>query len=234
MHEKDIRNEMISLNDADRYQRDNLSSVVVDYIKEMILARVYNEGEHILETEVANKLGISRGPVREGIKDLEKEGIVTVLSRKGTYVTKFQLEDIKEIFDIRLLLEYNIIEILIHEDKLTEQDFKVLEDIVKDMVDIVNQSDNFSERMIQLSLKDMEFHKFIWQKSGSKRRVNILKGIYFQIRMAMLYDTNETGDLLVTATDHYDIIRFLRNKDIEKCKEALRDHIISYRDGKFA
>lgn len=234
MHKKDIRKEMSSLNDADRYQRDNLSSVVVEYIKEMILARVYNEGEHILESEVANKLGISRGPVREGIKDLEKEGIVTVLSRKGTYVTKFQIEDIKEIFDIRLLLEDDIIEILINENKLTEQDFKILEDIVKDMVDIVSSSEDFSERMIKLSLKDMEFHKFIWHKSGSRRRVNILNGIYFQIRMAMLYDTKETGDLLVTATDHYEIIRFLRDKDIEKCKEALRDHIISYRDGKFS
>lgn len=217
----------------DRYQRDNLCSVVVDYIKEMILARVYKEGEHIFEAEVAMKLGISRGPVREGLKDLEKEGIVTVISRKGTYVTKFLIEDIKEIFDIRLLLEDNIIEILINENRLTEQDFRVLESIIEDMVDIAKKTEDFIQKTIKINMKDMEFHMYIWQKSGSKRRVDILKGIFFQIKMAMLYDTNETGNLMITATDHYEIIKFLRNKDLANCKKALRNHIISYRDGKF-
>ena len=67
------------------FTRDNLSGVVVDYIKESILSGKYKEGEHILETEVAFELGISRAPVREGIKELEKEGIVTTIPRKGTY-----------------------------------------------------------------------------------------------------------------------------------------------------
>jgi DNA-binding GntR family transcriptional regulator len=82
-------------------------------------------------------------------------------------------------------------------------------------------------------MKDMEFHKFLWQKSGSSRRVEILSGIFFQLRMAMLYDTNKTGNLFVTATDHYEIIKHLRNRDLESCKRALREHIISYKEGMF-
>lgn len=215
------------------YQRDNLCSVVVDYIKEMILSGEYKTGEHVLEADVALKLGISRAPVREGLKELEKVGIVTVLPRKGTYITKFTLEDIKEVFDIRLLLENNILEILINENKMTEEDFSALEGIVHEMVKIANSKEDELDKVIKINMKDMEFHKFLWQKSGSKRRVEILSSIFFQLRMAMLYDTNKTGNLFVTATDHYEIIKHLRNKDLDSCKRALREHIVSYKEGIF-
>ncbi len=213
------------------YQRDNLCSVVVDYIKELILSGTYRAGDHVLESEVALKLGISRAPVREGLKELEKEGIVTVLPRKGTFITKFTLEDMKEVFDIRLLLEDNILEILINENKMMEEDFDTLEKIVNDMVKIANSKEENMNKAIMINMKDMEFHKFIWQKSGSRRRVELLSGIFFQLRMAMLYDTNRTGDLFATATDHYAIIKYLRNKDIDKCKRALREHISFYKEG---
>lgn len=215
------------------YQRDNLCSVVVDYIKEMILSGSYKAGDHVLESEVALKLGISRAPVREGLKELEKEGIVTVLPRKGTYITKFTLEDIKEVFDIRLLLENNILEILVNQDRLKEDDFKALEEIVNKMVKIANSNEDELQKAILINMKDMEFHKFLWQKSGSSRREEILSGIFFQLRMAMLYDTNKTGNLFITATDHYEIIKHLRNGDLESCKRALREHIISYKEGLF-
>ncbi|AKL97237.1 transcriptional regulator GntR family [Clostridium aceticum] len=215
------------------YQKENLCSIVVDYIREMILCGVYKEGDHILETEVAKNLGISRAPVREGIKELQNEGIVTVIPRKGTYITKFTLEDIKEVFDIRLLLENNILEILISENKLSEEDFLTLENIVSSMIQVVNGPEDIEKKAMIINMKDMEFHRFIWKKSGSSRRVEILEGIFFQLRMAMLYDTNETGNLLVTATDHYEIIKHLRSKDLERCKKALREHIVSYKDGRF-
>ncbi len=215
------------------YQRENLCRVVADYIKEAILEGIYREGDHILETEVAQALGISRAPVREGIKELEKEGILTIVPRKGTFMTKFTIEDIKEVFDIRLLLENDILELLMTEDKLSEKDFAALEIIVEDMVTIVNSSGDPVKKAIMLNSKDMEFHRYIWKKSGSKRRIEILERLYFQLRIAMFYDTNETGNLLITATDHYEIIKNLRSRDLENCKKALRDHIILYKEGRF-
>lgn len=210
--------------------RHNLSKIVVDYIKESILSGLYKEGDHILETEVANTLGISRAPVREAIKELEKEGIVQTLPRRGTFVTRFSLEDIREVFEIRMLLENNIFKILIHENRLSARDYAKLENLVHDMERIANSREDDREKSIKLNLKDMEFHRYLWNKSGSKRRVQILEQIFFQLRMAMLYDTNETGDLTKTATDHYEIINALKRKDISKCREALEKHIITYNE----
>ena len=223
------------LNEQQNYlsRRENLNSIVVDYIKEEILAGNYKIGEHIYEGEVAMKLGISRAPVREAIRELENEGILTTKPRKGTYVTDYTLEDMKEVFDIRLLLENNINKILIYEDKLTEKDFKHLEHLVEEMVEIAESSYDDNKKSILINKKDMDFHRFIWQKSGSQRRVKILESMFFQLRIAMLYDMYETGNFLQSATDHYDIIDALRSKDIDRCKKALREHIISYKIGAF-
>ena len=223
------------LNEQQNYlsRRENLNSIVVDYIKEEILAGNYKIGEHIYEGEVAMKLGISRAPVREAIRELENEGILTTKPRKGTYVTDYTLEDMKEVFDIRLLLENNINKILIYEDKLTEKDFKHLNHLVQEMVNIAESSYDDNKKSILINKKDMDFHRFIWQKSGSQRRVKILESMFFQLRVAMLYDMYETGNFLQSATDHYDIIEALRSKDIDKCKKALREHIISYKIGTF-
>lgn len=208
--------------------RGNLNSTVVEFIKESILIGRYKEGDRIIETEVSETLGISRAPVREGLRDLEQEGIVTTIPRKGTFVTEYHEEDIKEIFDIRLLLENNINKILIYEDKLKMEDFKLLENLVNEMKSIAESNLDENNKFLLINQKDMEFHRYIWNKSGSQRRVKLLESIFFQLRVAMLYDMNETGDLVKSAMDHIDIIEALKSKDIEKCKYALRNHIISY------
>lgn len=215
------------------YQRDNLCSVVSDYIKEQILVGKYKAGDHVLEATIAKNLGISRSPVREGIKDLEKEGIVEIVPRKGTYVTTFTLKDIHEVFDIRILHEYDILKILISERKLTELDFFQLTQLVDKMVEIVNGPLSDQEKLIQINKLDMDFHILLWNRSDSKRRVKILKDMFFQLKMAMMYDTSQTGDLMQTATDHYTIIKYLRGGDLEKCKKAFLYHINSYKEGSF-
>ena len=59
-----------------RVDRDNLNSIVVEYLKEAILSGTYNEGDRIVETEVADHLGVSRAPIREAIRELEKEALL--------------------------------------------------------------------------------------------------------------------------------------------------------------
>ncbi|HYE82351.1 MAG TPA: GntR family transcriptional regulator [Clostridia bacterium] len=205
--------------------RSNLCSVVAGYIKGVILEGIYREGDHVFETEVAKALGISRATIREGIKELEKEGILTIIPRKGTFITRYTAEDIKEIFDIRRLFENDILELLISENKLSEKDFTTLEVIVKDMVMIVDSAGDSIKKAIMFNDKDMEFHRYIWEKSGSRRRVEILERLYFQLKVAMFCDTHETGDLMIKAADHYEIIKCLRSNNLENCKKTLSNHI---------
>jgi DNA-binding GntR family transcriptional regulator len=219
---------MISI---DRWDRRNLSSIVVDYIKEKILTGEYKEGDHVSETKVAQELSMSRAPVREGIKDLQNQGLIMFKPNKGNYVAKITLDDVKEIFDIRLLLEDTILEILIKQNKLTNADFTKLEKLVDEMVEIANTDENFEHKVVKINQKDMDFHKFLWEKSGSKRRVKILCDLFIQLQMAMVIDTKLTGNLESTAKDHYDIVKALIKGDFEESKKALRNHISYYSSG---
>lgn len=217
-----------------RADRDNLNSIVVEYLKEAILSGSYNEGDRIVETEVADHLGVSRAPIREAIRELEKEGIVETKPRRGSFVTKYSLEDIKEIFDIRLLLENNINKILIDEDRLGDIDYFNLTNMVREMEAVAgDETISDHEKYLRMNRYDMDFHRYIWRKSDSKRRVKMLETIFFQLRIAMIFDMQKTGDFFISATDHYAIIDALRSNNIEQCKVALQEHIISYKEGTF-
>lgn len=213
------------------YLKKNLSEIVVDYIKNKILTGEYKEGDHVSEVSVAEALNISRAPVREGIKELQNQGLIKFIPRKGNYVTRMTLEDVKEVFDIRLLIENSVIEILIKENKLQERDYNRLKEIIDEMMNIANSIGDIRDKTIKINELDMEFHIFLWQKSDSKRRVKILTDLFIQLQLAMVFDTQMTGDLEVTASDHYEIVKFLKEGNIEECKKALKDHIISYRKG---
>ena len=181
----------------------------------------------MLEADIAKTLGISRGPVREAIKAVEQAGIVTVEPRKGAFVAIFDNDKINEVFEIRILLETSIIEYLIVHKKLVESDFAALNKLVEEMVEIAGGGEDSNEVLLALNKKDIEFHRYIWQKSKNQLKKRILDDLYFRLRLAMLHDTKATKNLLKTATDHFAIIKGLREGDIGRCRQALIDHIES-------
>ncbi|MDA8220947.1 GntR family transcriptional regulator [Desulfosporosinus sp.] len=217
------------MEDEKRSLPENLSSLVVDYIKNKIFKGQFKEGDHVTEVKIAEELGISRAPVREGIRELQNQGLMKSVPRKGNFIVRMGLDDVREIFDIRLLLENSVLEMIIKEKKLTEANYNSLTQIIDQMVTIANGHGDDAEKIVKINQKDMEFHGFLWEKSGSKRREKILRDLYGQLQMAMVIDTQLTGDLGVTAKDHYDIIKYLKLGDLENCKSALKNHISTYK-----
>ncbi|ADO81891.1 GntR family transcriptional regulator [Ilyobacter polytropus] len=213
-----------------KFFHENLSDKVVEFIKQKIFTGEYKKGHHILEQEIANELNISRAPVREGIKLLQNQELIKFIPRKGNYVNEFTMEDIKEIYDIRLLIETSVFEILINEKKLTEEDFQNLIKIIDEMVELAKKEGELSTKIMNLNKKDMEFHRYIWNKSGSNRRIRILSTLYTQLQLAMIIDTKLAGNLENTAKEHYAIIEYLRQGDLDSCIKAFEDHILIYRN----
>ena len=210
------------------FSKENLPTMVEEYVKDRILRGIYKGGDHLVEMDIAEELGISRGPVREGIKAVEKTGIITLEPRRGAYVTKFDSDSIQEVFEIRLLLEVSIFEDLIRGKKLTDADFDALHALVDEMIETARTNPDKDEAILAINQMDIEFHQYIWRKSGSRRKEKILNEHFFQLRIAMLYDTKMTRNLAKTAHDHIAIINCLRNGDLENCRQALIDHIETY------
>jgi DNA-binding GntR family transcriptional regulator len=211
------------------YQTESLKDVAVNYLTEKILTGEYKPNEKINEVQVANELGISRAPIREGIKELSSQGLVKQIPRKGTYVVELTEKDIKEIYQIRLSLESCIIDKIVDNDKLNEKDFDFLESKIKLMEEIANSDDDFNTKKIKINREDIKFHKYIWEKADSPRRLEILFDLHLQLQMAMLFDTEMTGDLKNTAETHKGIVKYLRAGDAKNAKAALVEHIEMYK-----
>lgn len=204
----------------------SLPDIVVEYIRNKILLGEYKEGDRIPETEVAAALGISRAPVREGIKELASQGLIQIIPRKGSYVVKLSIGDLQEIYKIRLLLENSVIESLINESLLDEHDFAVLDQYIEDMVAISQRDISENEKINLINEKDAEFHHYLWVKSGSQRICKILTEHYSQLKIAMIIDKQLSGVIENRPKEHIDIVKYLKQGDVLNCKKALLKHIM--------
>ena len=213
-----------------QFKHQSLSNKVAEYLKREIFLENYQGGDHILEAKVAKELDVSRAPVREAIKELEKEGLIETIPRKGSFVASFNEEDIKEVFEIRVLLEGRMMEIIIENDLLKEEDFRYLEDLVEEMLIIVDKDIPDDEKVVELNEKDIAFHKFLWEKTNRKFTQRILKMIHNQLKLAMIIDARKEDSLEESAREHYSIIKNLEDKDLSGLQQSLIDHIVSYNE----
>lgn len=210
------------------FEKDTLSERVADYIRRHILYMdTFKDGDHILETEIAEKLDVSRATVRDALKDLEKQGIVEIIPRRGTYVAAFDHNDMIEILELRCMCESYIFETLISGNLLKEPDFILLKKIIDEMVEFPrSSSESEISKSIAFSTKDLEFHCFLWKKSGSKLFYQVLSDNYYRLRLAMMQDMMLERNMEQTAVMHYDILNALKNQNLSDAKSYLRKHIL--------
>ena len=213
-----------------QFKHQSLSDKVAEYLKREIFLENYQGGDHILEAKVAKELDVSRAPVREAIKELEKEGLIETIPRKGSFVASFNEEDIREVFEIRIILESRMMEIIIDNDLLKEEDFNHLENLIEEMLVIVEKKIPEDEKVVELNEKDIAFHKYLWEKTNRKFTQRILKMIHNQLKLAMIIDARKEDSLEESAREHYSILKNLKNKDLSGLQQSLIDHIVSYNE----
>ena len=90
--------------------RKTTASIVAEELRKRILTGRLREGAQIRQEAIANELGVSRIPVREALRQLEAEGMITLVSHKGAEVTRLEPSEIEELFEVRTMLETWLIE----------------------------------------------------------------------------------------------------------------------------
>ncbi|KRT36398.1 GntR family transcriptional regulator [Acetomicrobium hydrogeniformans] len=210
------------------FTHESLSQKVAEFLREEILwSGKYHKGQHVEESEIAERLNISRAPVREALRELENQGLLIYVPRKGTFIPNFDHDDMMEILDIRYMIESRVFEILIKKDMLTEEDFSNLRKIVDDMVASARSDEPMEKKISAFSEYDITFHKYLWETSGRKWSNRILRDLYYQLRLAMMQDLIMEQDIELSAVMHYDIIDSLKHKDLDRAKKMLVKHILS-------
>lgn len=194
-----------------------------DLIKNAIVTGKYEPGKRLTEEALATELSVSRTPIREAILQLESDGLVTPL-KKGVIVRKFNSKDIRQIYDLRALLEsYAASEAAFNR---TEEDLKHLEKAkteYKDAVDRYIKSNNHD--LDEIIKANQKFHDAILIASKNDYlKFHIEKVVFVPLVFRSFYWYNQK-ELFRSHDIHIDILNAIKNQEYERAKTALREHV---------
>lgn len=187
------------------------------HLKDAILTSKLKQGEPISEMAVAEELKMSRTPIREAMRILEHEGLLISYPARGTFVSVITVQDIEEIYDLRLLLE----------SWALERSFSRITD--KEIDDLMER---FEKAYLDGNWEvqheaDKELHNLFINRSGSRRIrdfIDILNGQAELIRhtSAMESDRREKS-----YREHMEILKNLRERNLQRARDSLHYHLRS-------
>ncbi|WHY86590.1 GntR family transcriptional regulator [Neobacillus novalis] len=195
-----------------------LSDRVAKEVRKMILNGTLQPGERINEVRIAEQMNISRGPLREGLRMLQNEGLVKHETNKGTFVSTLSTKDAWEIYTLRALLEGEAAQLSI--DHISEKELHQLERLIE----------NFHQAIIQKDIESMEntdrdFHQIIVAASKHKRLQHMHQQLDIQLG-AMFFTMANSVPIRVNSVvkNHQLLVDVLRSKDKERVKHEFSNH----------
>ena len=204
----------------EEYQDHSLRGKVFQKVREDILSGVYKEHEELRETVLSKKLGVSRTPVREALRQLELEGLVTMIPNKGAYVTGISQKDVYDIYRIRSVLEGLCARWAT--EHITEEQIEGLEEIILLSEFHLERS---GEQAGQVTELDGKFHKVLYEASNSRILEHVLSDFHKYVKMARTLSVEEQDRAVKSVEEHREILEAIRNKDAGRA-EALADRHI--------
>jgi DNA-binding GntR family transcriptional regulator len=175
-------------------------------------------GQHLIEEQLADHVGISRTPVREALHKLERDELVTRLSKGGFAVREFTKEDVEEIFGIRSALEsYAAYLATLH---MAPDKISILEKKLKESEDALEKGDD--NKVVQLNT---EFHDLLYKSCKSKKLVEMIstfRDYFYRYRSALLHIQNGISQ---SNKDHRQMLEAMKKKDPGLAERLVRKHL---------
>jgi len=205
-------------------QRPNLRDQVYDIVKEMIIMREIKPDEKINEEQLAERLRVSRTPIRETLCRLENEGIVKVIPRRGAFVVKQCKERVIEILQIREVLE-GLVAWLVAKNR-DEMTIDKIEKCLERINGIPEEDGNLTE----YTKADIEFHSLLLEASKNQMLQNMMGTVNAHLQIIRLRTVVLPGRAKKTVEEHYPILEAIKKGDGEAAEKWMRKHIESVRN----
>jgi DNA-binding GntR family transcriptional regulator len=195
-----------------------IREIAYETLKHAIITGEIPAGVRIVETEYADKLHISRTPLREALRKLERDGLVEYVIRRGVVVRAFTIEDVEEIYTIRNVLEMLTLPAII--ENVTPKDIKSMRDKLQQMDRLMKE-----EKIDQLSTLARDFHDQLTAISGLKRILRVIQGQDEYIHRFSALSIAKDKRRAEAHQEHYRIVEMIENKDLEGLKAIMSRHI---------
>ncbi len=167
---------------------------------------MYQPGDHLIEAEIARAMGVSHGPVREALRELEAEELIVIEPHRGAFVRAFTAQDVREIYSFRSLLETAMVNLA--QARVQPADLDDLQALIERM----RAAATDGEIEVEIEL-DLEFHRRLCALSGHRRMYEAWQRLASPIRLFLAMAVPTYLPPHEAAESHAPIVRALRAGD---------------------
>ncbi len=195
-----------------------LRDVVFHTLRQSILTGELKPGERLMEIHLADKLGVSRTPIREAIRKLELEGLVTMIPRRGAEVAQITEKSLKDVLEVRRALDALAVELAC--DRIGREKLEELKEALDNFEAETRKGD-----ANQVARADVKFHDIILEAAGNDKLVQMISNLsqqMYRYRLEYVKDESHYGQLI---REHRQIYEAIRGRDKESGAAAMKVHI---------
>ena len=201
-----------------RQKRATLTNRALKEIRAAIRNGKLKPGERLVEMQLAEEMQISRFPIREALRYLEKEGLVVTKPFKGTHVAQFTEKDMEELYSLRSSLEELAVRILI--ENLDEKKIKKLETIIQSM-----QKASQTGNLDQMIFEDLRFHQTICELSGHRKLLEVWRTLESQLQVFLTIEKDFFETAYQYVSTHDPIMEAIKHRNIITAEKEIREHL---------
>lgn len=201
-----------------------LREVVFQSLREAILTGQLQPGERLMEVQLAQKLGVSRTPVREAIRKLELEGLAVMIPRRGAEVAKITKKQLRDVLEVRRALEELAVQLACK--RITEEGIMELRQAHLQVQEMVRKQD-----LPELVRADVHFHEIIYLAADNEKMLQILHNLRQQMYRYRLEYLKNTTNHDVIIKEHQAILDAMEQLDAAKATKAICVHIDNQENG---
>jgi DNA-binding GntR family transcriptional regulator len=193
-----------------------VKNALVEVIRNEIIRGKFKPGEHLRLEVLAGKFDVSTMPVREALRELESEGIVTSIAHRGSFVTSFSADELDDIYEIRANLE----KLAIY-SAVPRIEPRTLDEL-EQLVDLWSDS---SLDVVELLSSNARFHNTLYAASGRSHLCGMIHRLRYRTQHYLHAYVSEPGGLSSAQDDHRHILQACRDGDAEKAGKLVYDHV---------
>lgn len=196
-----------------------LRDVVFNTLRQAILRGEFKPGEGLMEIQLANKLGVSRTPIREAIRKLELEGLVIMIPRKGAEVADITEKSLRDVLEVRKALEELAVQLAC--EKITQEELEELEKAGENFKKVLKRSKDITE----VAEADVRFHDVIYMATDNQKLIHLLNKLREQMyRYRVEYLKNPDVHEQLTQ-EHEEIVYHIKRREKVEATAVTCQHI---------
>ena len=195
-----------------------LRDVVFNTLRQAILRGELKPGERLMEIQLANKLGVSRTPIREAIRKLELEGLVLMIPRKGAEVAEITEKNMRDVLEVRKALEELAVQLAC--EKITAEEIEEMKKAAEEFRMILKNKD-----ITEIAEADVRFHDIIYMATDNQKLILLLNNLREQMYRFRLEYIKDEDKRQILQLEHEKILAALRLRHMAEAKAVARGHI---------